>query len=218
MSINNNEDWIIFNPYTLTEEDEGILQENPVTKADDWSKSIYKPIKDRIRDYYRNVQNGICCYCRLQINEATGYSNIEHIIDKNHRTDFEFEPRNLVLSCQKCNFFKSTKRVMEICPPHDEYPTDSQDFKIIHGHYDRYFDHIQILDSGVYQALDNVGSFTISACKLNRPELAEERVKEKQNAEDPIDMCVQRIKESKNPTEEMERLIEVLRGKINNLN
>ncbi len=211
--LNNNADWIVSEPYTLTKEDLDIIDENPVTKASDWGKSVYKPIKDKIRAFYSSKQNNTCCYCRLPINEANAYSHIEHIIDKNNRTDFEFEPRNLVVSCQKCNLAKNTKKVMSVCPPLNDYPNSSKDFKILHGHYDRYSNHIRVLNGSIYQAIDDVGKFTISTCALYRPEIAEQREKEKQQINDLMLQQLQRIMDADNVEEEIRKMTDKLKNR-----
>lgn len=167
--------WIITQQYNLSQEDQRILQNNPIHEAKDWKKPIYKPIKDRIREYYFDLQNKTCCYCRLPINDGTDNIEIEHIIDKNRRVDFTFEMLNLIISCHKCNFNKSRKAVMNVCPPKNTYPNNGVTFNIIHGHYDNYFDHINFLADSTYHALTNKGTFTIEKCKLDRTGLAEQR-------------------------------------------
>jgi uncharacterized protein (TIGR02646 family) len=129
--------WQIQRPFEFTVEERNFLIANPLNAERTWSNNVYKPIKDRIRSYYLTNQNCTCSYCRLPLNPGTDNVEIEHIVDKNHREDFTFEPVNLVVSCHNCNFTKSTKRVLHTCPPINMYPSDQNSFKIIHGHYDQ---------------------------------------------------------------------------------
>ncbi|WP_435260964.1 HNH endonuclease [Tenacibaculum sp. nBUS_03] len=205
------EAWIINRKYVLSQEDLDILQEYPVKVAKDWSKKEYKPIRDRIRAHYFSIQNKTCSYCRLPINEGTDNVEIEHIIDKNRRLDFIFETLNLVVSCHKCNFSKSKKEVMNVCPPENTYPIDGTTFNIIHGHYDNYFDHIEFLANSSYHALTNKGAFTIDKCKLDRVGLAEQRERISMYENDSIISDVLEIKNSVNPNEKIEALIEKLK-------
>ena len=88
--------WQIQNPIVLTAEEILFLNENPLNENNKWKDNTYKPIKDRIRNYYHEHQNGTCAYCRLPINGGTDNIEIEHIIDKNRRVDFTFEPLKIV--------------------------------------------------------------------------------------------------------------------------
>jgi len=215
--LNERQEWIIANKYVLSQDDIDILTANPIVNAKDWAKKIYKPIKDRIRSYYRSLQNGTCSYCRLPINEGTDNLEIEHIIDKNRRIDFTFETLNLVVSCHKCNFNKSIKKVMNVCPPLATYPNNGSTFNIIHGHFDNYFDHIEFLADSTYHGLTNKGEFTIEKCKLDRIELAEQRERVSMYENDDIISDVIEIRNTENPEDEIDSLIEKLRNYKNNL-
>lgn len=206
------EQWSIEEPYEFTEEDLDILDEFPVQEAADWKKKEYKPLKDRIRNYYKGLQNGTCCYCRLPIHEGSDNVEIEHIIDKNRRLDFIFEARNLVVSCHKCNFTKGRQRVMHHCPPANDYPTSSDDFRIIHGHYDDYFEHIGFRADSTYHPITGEGEFTINICGLARPGLAEQRETVLMYQDDELVADVIEIRNSENNVEKINALIQKLQG------
>lgn len=62
----------------------------------------------------------------------------------------------------------------------DDYsklPLSSSDYVIIHPHFDKYFDNIQIVDNLLYVGLTKKGINTIEICNLMRPELLLERAK-----------------------------------------
>lgn len=205
------ENWIIENPYSLTDEDREILSENPVTKAKDWYKKEYKPIRDRIRKHYHEIQNGTCCYCRMPIKGGTDNIEIEHIVDKNQCLDFMFEPLNLVISCHNCNFTKTTKNVLHCSSQPTIYPTEGNSFKIIHGHYHRYFDHIEFLQGSIYHGISDEGFCTIDFCGLDREGLAEQREEEMMYKNDPIIADVIDIRNSENCNDKIDALIEKLK-------
>lgn len=56
-------------------------------------------------------------------------------------------------------------------------PTDSSGYIIIHPHYDRYFEHIEIVDGLLYKGLTPKGTKTIEMCNLTRIGLLSERAK-----------------------------------------
>lgn len=214
--LSEKQDWIIGNnTYTLIDEDVKIINNYPITKAGDWKSNYYKPLKDRVRDHYYTIQNGTCCYCRLPINKGTESVQIEHIIDKNKRLDFIFEPKNLVVSCHKCNFNKKTRSVMHICPPNNTYPRNSTDFKIIHGHYDSYFENIEFKQGSIYHAITDEGEFTIKACGLDRIGLAEQREKITMYEDDDIISMVIEIRNSENSNDKIDELINKLKASKN---
>lgn len=210
--LSDKQNWVIKVPYILNQEDNDILRTHPPSKAKDWYNSVYKPIKDRIREHYYNLQNGTCCYCRLPLNKGTDNVEIEHIIDKNNRIDFMFTPKNLVISCHNCNFNKKTKKVMHNCPPENEYPVNSGYIKIIHGHFDNYFDNINLVINSTYQAKTDQGEFTIETCRLDRFGLAEQRERVTMYEDDEIIADVIDIRNSDNNTDKIDALIEKLKN------
>lgn len=211
-SIAELQDWIVSNPYNLSQEDHAILDMYPLENAKDWKKKEYKPFKDRVRSHYENQQNNTCCYCRLEINKGTDYSHIEHIIDKNNRPDFIIEPKNLVNACLRCNLEKKTQPVMITCPPVNQYPQNGIDFNIVHGHYDDYFDHIEIIGDSIYKAITPKGQSTIDICGLTREGLAEQREKVNMYQNDELVLDVLEIRDSDSPDEKIDELIEKLIG------
>lgn len=203
--------WKIAEPYQFSEEEAEYLTEHPLSKAKNWYDNDYKPIKDNIRDYYKTAQNNTCCYCRLPLHGGAGNIEIEHIIDKNRRLDFVFEPKNLVVSCHNCNFNKSTKAVMAVCPTPNDYPIDGENFNIVHGHFHDYFEHVEFRASSAYHALTDRGETTINLCKLARLGLAEQREEVTMYQDDPIILDVINIRNSGNDPSKIDELIAKLK-------
>jgi uncharacterized protein (TIGR02646 family) len=205
--------WQIHEPFEFTEEEQIFLVANPLAENRKWKDNTYKPLKDRIREHYLGLQNCTCAYCRLPLNSGTDSIEIEHIIDKNRREDFTFEPLNLVVSCHNCNFTKSKKRVLHNCPPPNQYPEDETAFKIIHGHYDDYFLNIEFREGSIYHALTDKGEFTISTCGLDRTPLAEQREEIEMYHDDPLIAKVVELRKSGNN----EALLNDIMKQLNNL-
>lgn len=205
--------WQIQDPFEFTEEEQSFLEINPLSTKIKWENNIFKPIKDRIREYYYSIQNRTCAYCRLPIHGGTDNIEIEHIVDKNRRVDFTFESLNLVVSCHNCNFIKKTKRVFHNCPPVNTYPTDRLAFKIIHGHFDIYFDNIELRSGSIYHAITDKGDFTIEICGLDRLRLAEQREEEEKYHDD---LLIAKVIELRNGGNNEEILNDILQ-QLNNL-
>jgi|JI10StandDraft_1071094.scaffolds.fasta_scaffold17479_5 hypothetical protein len=205
--------WQIQEPFEFTEEELNFLVANPLTEKRKWKDSIYKPIKDRIREYYLGLQNCTCAYCRLPLNAGTDSIEIEHIVDKNRRADFTFEPLNLVVSCRNCNFTKTTDRVLHNCPPINQYPSIETAFKIIHGHYDDYFINIEFREGSIYHALTDKGEFTITTCGLDREPLAVQREEVEMHHDDPLIAKVVELRKSGNNT----ALLDDIMQQLNNI-
>lgn len=209
--LSERQNWQIQHPFVLSAEEIVFLSENPLNENNTWGDNIYKPIKDRIRNYYFDQQNGTCAYCRLPLNGGTDNIEIEHIIDKNRRIDFAFEPLNLVVSCHNCNFSKSTKRVMNICPPENNYPDNGYLFEINHGHFDDYFTNIEFRQGSIYHALTDKGESTIKKCALDRVKLAEQREEVEMYQNDEIISEVLELRKCGNYEEELNDILEKLR-------
>jgi len=103
-------------------------------------------LRAAIRDHYTNEQCFKCAYCRQVKREVHGLSwDVEHIIAKSVHPRFLFEPENLALACKECNLSKSNKEVLTVrLGDKSPYPRAQDSFCIIHPHYDRYSDHMDI--------------------------------------------------------------------------
>jgi hypothetical protein len=94
----------------------------------------------------------------LKPGEQTGsYSN---------HPQFMFTPRNLAASCVECNVSKGDKETLTNAN-RTTYPTASNDFRVVHPHYDAFADHIFRFGM-IYVAKTKKGKTTIYACDLLR--------------------------------------------------
>lgn len=140
-----------------------------------WSCDELEAIRSAIRNHYKNEQRGQCAYCRnpVSIHDAMN-CHVEHIAPKSKYPQFMFEPKNLCVICSDCNSIKRNQEVMQEEPDpvvngrnRRRYPRASSSFFIVHPHFDRWDDHIQVFGK-YYVDKSAKGHFTIGACVLNR--------------------------------------------------
>lgn len=183
------EDFVITKPYVPTEEEAQAIAELESKGLDphDWEtgKKAIQSFKDHLRDYMFEQQNHRCAYCRMQLSTACSYLHREHIVHKDKHPKWIFEPKNLCVACEVCNTNKHEEEVLSN-PDVNDYPSDSNDFLIVHPFIDKYSEHISLKDGIVYVGISDKGQFTINTCKLNRPELANERARIKFSSMDTI--------------------------------
>jgi uncharacterized protein (TIGR02646 family) len=170
------EDFIISEPYQVTDEDEAAFQEaSPDEKdKDHWKKDCLDEFKERFRDDMEPKQNYICAYCRLELHPNEVTPEIEHIVPKSEKPNWMYDPFNLCISCKLCNTKKSTKEVLRDNTLKD-LPHNSDAYLLIHPHLDRYSDYIEFVGDVLYKAKgdsDSKGAKTIEICELNRLEVA----------------------------------------------
>lgn len=144
------------------------LQQGNVS-GDDWSHKKFEAIKDTIKKHYKNEQEYTCPYCKIKYPVTHGMVwDIEHIIAKDSKPNFMFEPLNLCVSCKDCNGSKSNTEVL-VNKKRKTFPKKNTDYKIVHPHFDVYDEHINAIVPGdFYRALSKKGEFTIIECRLLR--------------------------------------------------
>lgn len=171
-------DFVILFPYTMTSADAKAIERasNGNPQKDDWEKSTLKSYKERVREHYRKQQNQKCVYCRMDVSLATSYIHIEHIVPKSLHPEWMYEPLNLCVACANCNSAKNNQEVLSDKNT-KSLPTDSSGYLIIHPHFDRYFEHIEIVDGLLYKGLTPKGVKTIELGNLTRIGLLTERAK-----------------------------------------
>ncbi|NYT40770.1 hypothetical protein HZY97_08380 [Sphingomonas sp. R-74633] len=135
-----------------------------------WSTDAAGPVRKAIKDHYIEEQHQRCCYCGHHI--ATNNNAVwdgEHVISRETKPAFMFEPRNLAVSCKDCNIAKSVKGVLKN-KDRKTFPSKSTDYIIVHPHFDEYDDHIHWIGPVVYAAPSDSrkGSITIEMCDLTR--------------------------------------------------
>ena len=133
-----------------------------------WNSVEIEAIRKEIKQHYKDEQKYICSYCRQQIKvEHSMIWDIEHIVAKSSHPQFMFEPKNLCLACKDCNVNKGAQNVLKK-EKTNKYPTGSEEFYIIHPHFDRYTDHITKLGENVFVPRTEKGIFTANCCGLFR--------------------------------------------------
>lgn len=176
------EDYIVQNPYQPTEKEKLAIEElvNKGLDSGDWNskKTGITEFKNHISNHMYYEQNCRCAYCRIELSMANTFLQREHIIPKAPHPQWMFEPRNLCITCEKCNNYKGDKEVLRNQYA-VAYPTDSKDFLIVNPFLDKYSDHIELRDGIIYVGKTKKGCFTINTCKLCRTDLALERAKKK---------------------------------------
>lgn len=141
----------------------------------DWDDLENLDLRNEIRTFYRLEQRGVCSYCRQSVSVVFATNcHIEHIAPKSMYPEYIFEPKNLCVICADCNQIKRNQETIGIIPDtikkkyKTKYPDKSEDFFIIHPHFDNYDDHIMIINGFYIDKASKKGNFTIGACLLNR--------------------------------------------------
>ena len=140
-----------------------------VKSGDYWNSENFTEVKKYIKDHYKVAQDYTCVYCQQKIIVEHGMAwDIEHIIPKSPYPQFLFTEKNLAISCKDCNGTKSDKNVL-INSKRKTFPKKSEDYTIVHPHFDEYGEHIKVIaDSQVYIPTDEKGKNTIEICGLLR--------------------------------------------------
>lgn len=140
------------------------------------TEGLVAEIRKEIRDHYKREQRYKCCYCRQQNLQDHGLVwDCEHILPKAIYPTFLFEPFNLALSCKECNQAKEKYKNELIKVFCSIYSLKSEDYRIIHPHFDTYSDHIEISSLNgtiIFKVLENSekGKFTYICCNFIRYE------------------------------------------------
>lgn len=140
-----------------------------------WSDDTIMDVRKEIRNFYRIKQHGRCSYCKQQVSLTSALNcHIEHIVPKSLHPQYTFTPKNLCVICADCNEIKRSQETLGMIPETlcndsiKKYPTISAAFKIVHPHFDKYDDHILIVNGCYIDKGSKKGNFTIGACNLNR--------------------------------------------------
>ncbi|WP_330442441.1 HNH endonuclease [Flavobacterium sp. C4GT6] len=166
----------ISNPYIFSREFKDRLEKKfliPEADYKNWQDDDITDIRSDIRDYYRTEQSGKCAYCNQLISlVSAGNAQVEHIVPKSKHLKFIIEPKNLCVICADCNEIKRNQEVLNDVPDITKkgikrYPRVSSSFKIIHPHFDKFTDHLLVIN-GYYIDKTTKGGYTIVFCKLNR--------------------------------------------------
>ena len=186
--MNELEDFIIRNPYVPTDDEQQAIDQLKVDglipKKWNSTQNGILSFKENIKKHLLDEQNSYCAYCRVEMNEGCECIQRDHIIPKALHPCWIFEPKNLCLTCYRCNTNKRNLEVL-VNPCVSTYPIESNSFKIINPYIDKYSEHISILNDLVYVGVTDKGRFTINVCKLFRSELVLYKAKKKIENDNP---------------------------------
>jgi len=193
----------------LTEEDILNIEKAKNSGEDIWKSPFVSDIKNRIKIYFRKIENEQCCYCKKNFQgEFKMVIDIEHILPKGHPKfkKFMFTLSNLNIACKRCNMNikgKKTDFLFSI----DNAATnhiDPANYKFIHPNVDDYFKHIKVHqlvenDSKLikYQIISNSskGKYTYEYFRLKELEIdtinQEQGIIKKTEFSDKIDVEIQ---------------------------
>lgn len=159
------------------EQDELIksILEDDKSSNNKWELEEIDELKKELRKFYRNEQKVLCAYCKSTVSVIYPTNcHIEHIAPKSIHPEYIFEPKNLCVICADCNQIKRDQETINLIPDtikkkyKTKYPDKSEDFYIVHPHFDKYDDHILIVNGYYIDKGSKKGNFTIGACLLNR--------------------------------------------------
>lgn len=178
-------------PSDLIEAETITLFETAATSGSPWSATAHAEAKSKLKATLLTAQNGRCAYCRRLIKDETGHLEIDHILPKgphgptdrrksNVRIDrkstdgyptFTFTPKNLILTCKRCNNKKGTydcRRLRDL-DPNMQYDLTEEYYEWVHPYVHNYSDHIEIIEGMIFHAREGStnGETLISVCELD---------------------------------------------------
>lgn len=164
----------------LSSDEQRILKKYPYSTKEEWTKSVYETIKQRIKKELILGQFDRCAYCRKLIEADGKYEPLEHVVAKSLKVDWMFEPKNLIVTCDSCNNLKGDDRTLNSVYDHQKkFPVTSDAFIIFNPHYDTWSEHLAFEDEIFIVPVDNSkGENTIRICKLFRYNIILNRAKE----------------------------------------
>lgn len=201
----------IENAYKLKNSEKQIIATHFSGDYNDWKKETFKGIKKSIVEYLRDEQENKCCYCKRELGYDIKDVDIEHILPKSQFGQFTFNTKNLALSCPGCNTKKGNKVITSY--NYQRYPRNGKNIKIVHAHYDEYYNHIEIKDGLIFVPISRKGSETITACELFRLRHLQKRAIE-QKTKGGIRKLVEMLRTaSKTEEEELKQaLLDIIKG------
>ena len=163
------------------------IANNPQNISTDWNLPCYNALKVHIKGHYSVIQDDICCYCKVSLRHAGYGEPIEHIVPKDDRPRWMFEPRNLALSCYPCNTKKNADNTLSAAGKLSlPYPANANGFIIYHPHYNEWDTHFEIFHRYFLRPKTQKGRETFKVCELYRFNLPLDKAKMKGMAEGKI--------------------------------
>jgi HNH endonuclease len=127
--------------------------------------SVY--ISVELQTKIRHCFSDCCAYCRTAESLTVSTFEFEHIIPRSAGGETVFE--NLCLACPSCNRYKATRQTAVD-------PNTQEEVKLFHPQQQAWINHFAwSQDASEIVGLTAVGRSTISALKMNRPQLTRVR-------------------------------------------
>tara|TARA_R110002012_G_scaffold41523_2_gene113507 strand:+ start:33173 stop:33808 length:636 start_codon:yes stop_codon:yes gene_type:complete len=151
-----------------------------------WSHDRLKGIKRRIKIKNLAKQFSCCCYCSRELKgEFAMVIDIEHIIPKSKLPKHMFSPKNLSVSCKRCNMEVKKACLEFLTQPLNTLPKrvfKSRFYRFIHPNLDNYDAHLKMHTERLgrkkrllkYRIINgsSKGTFTYEYFKLKNLELS----------------------------------------------
>jgi hypothetical protein len=160
-------------------QDEGQLIE-ALSVAGGWDHDDAAGLRRKIKDYFLAFGVPCCCYCRLSMSSWHRMTiDVEHVLPKQSYPEFTFDPRNLNISCKRCNMeIKGTDISFYLGLPNEPNFFRSDLYSFVHPNLDNTDEHLQILSVQVginllifYYKPTPKGLFTYEYFELNELEI-----------------------------------------------
>ncbi len=169
------------------EDYEEIINNNPHDNSKDWSLGCYNGLKTHAKEHYSIIQEDICFYCKINLRHGGYGEPIEHIVPKDDKPQWMFEPKNLALSCYACNTKKNAENTLSATGISSiDYPNNRNDFSIYHPHFDVWDDDFSIFYEYFLLPKTDKGRETFRICKLDRFNLPLDKAKQRNWKEEPF--------------------------------
>jgi hypothetical protein len=123
--------------YALTLKDSWTLEQ----KEMDSVRHILKPLRVKIKEYHLARQNGLCCYCRTNLNNGGPFIvDREHIVPKSHCKALTYVMTNLSVACKRCNMEIKKDKTSLLVDPNiiEKTHLSEHHYKIIHPNFEVY--------------------------------------------------------------------------------
>lgn len=159
----------------LTQQQHDLLKEHGTGNVALWKETtgelgpLVAQFKSEVKQHYYLRQAKKCCYCSKELDSHRGSFDAEHIIDKDGCPQFMFFFENIAAVCKTCNGSKGRKYVLAPNVLIDPFPTEVDDYILIHPHKDEWGDHLSfdVIGRIVPKGGSAKGINTISICGIN---------------------------------------------------
>jgi hypothetical protein len=204
---------LIGNSYELTEEEISLVLNHPPSNAEDWNDAKYKSLKINLKNYTVLAQLDRCAYCRKILEADAYYEPIEHVVAKTIKPNWLLTPKNLIVTCDRCNNLKSNQQTLsDGWIDAVDFPNDTNAFKIFNPHFDSWEEHLKFENDIFLVPVENSkGANTIAICKLFKYHIIVNRAKElKLGHKEPLGRMIHRLVSiDKNSNSYQEIMIEI---------